>query len=95
MHYWLTWSRQDQFCKAQVLKNFTDGDNWQEAINKPRFHVNSDGGVRAEPGYKNINKDTTVTEPFDMYFGGVCVTGNTNEIFSIGDKRRGNTSWKN
>ncbi len=80
---------------AQVLKNFTDGDNWQEAINKPRFHVNSDGGVRAEPGYKNINNDTTVTEPFDMYFGGVCVTGNTNEIFSFGDKRRGNTSWKN
>ena len=79
---------------AQVLTNYTNGNTWKESIDMPRFHVNADGGVRAEPGYDNINENTTITEPFDMYFGGVCVTGSNDDIFSYGDKRRGNTSWK-
>jgi len=79
---------------AQVLTNYTNGNTWKESINMPRFHVNADGGVRAEPGYENINENTTITDPFDMYFGGVCVTGRNDDIFSYGDKRRGNTSWQ-
>ena len=79
---------------AQVLTNYTNGNTWKDSIDMPRFHVNADGGVRAEPGYDNINENTTITEPFDMYFGGVCVTGSNDDIFSYGDKRRGNTSWK-
>ena len=50
--------------------------------------------IRDRPGYENINENTTITDPFDMYFGGVCVTGIYDDIFSYGDKRRGNTSWK-
>ena len=79
---------------AQVLTNYTNGKSWKDSIDMPRFHVNADGGVRAEPGYDNINENTTITDPFDMYFGGVCVTGIYDDIFSYGDKRRGNTSWK-
>ena len=79
---------------AKVLTNYTNGNTWEESIDMPRFHVNVDGGVRAEPGYDNINENTTITQPFDMYFGGVCVTGINHDIFSYGDKRRGNTSWK-
>ena len=30
-----------------------------------------------------------------MYFGGVCVSGLNNSVFSFGDKRRGDTSWIN
>ena len=29
-----------------------------------------------------------------MYFGGVCVSGLNNNVFSFGDKRRGDTSWE-
>ena len=31
---------------AQVLINFSKNNNWQESIDKPRFHVNGDGSVR-------------------------------------------------
>ena len=37
---------------AQVLTNYTNGNTWKESIDMPRFHVNADGGVRAEPGYE-------------------------------------------
>ena len=78
---------------AQVLLNFSIYKNWKEAIDKPRFHVNGDGSVRAEPGSLEIDKNITVTDEYDMYFGGVCVSGLNNDIFSFGDKRRGDTSW--
>ena len=78
---------------AQVLLNFSINKNWKEAIDKPRFHVNGDGSVRAEPGSLEIDKNITVTDEYDMYFGGVCVSGLNNDIFSFGDKRRGDTSW--
>ena len=78
---------------AQVLLNFSINKNWKEAIDKPRFHVNGDGSVRAEPGSLETDKNITVTDEYDMYFGGVCVSGLNNDIFSFGDKRRGDTSW--
>jgi gamma-glutamyltranspeptidase/glutathione hydrolase len=78
---------------AQVLLNYTNSNNWQQAIDEPRFHVNSDGSIRAEPGSLQKNKDTTTTDEYDMYFGGVCVSGFNNGVFSFGDKRRGDTSW--
>jgi len=78
---------------AQVLLNFSINKNWKEAIDKPRFHVNGDGSVRAEPGSLEIDENITVTDEYDMYFGGVCVSGLNNDIFSFGDKRRGDTSW--
>ena len=78
---------------SQVLNNYTNNRTWKESIDMPRFHVNADGGVRAEPGYKNINEKTTITEQFDMYFGGVCVTGYGKNLYCYGDKRRGDTSW--
>ena len=78
---------------AQVLLNFSINKNWKEAIDRPRFHVNGDGSVRAEPGSLEIDKNITVTDEYDMYFGGVCVSGLNNDIFSFGDKRRGDTSW--
>ena len=54
-----------------------------------------DGTARSEPGVKvNINNSTT-TQANDMYFGGVCVTGYDSELFSHGDKRRGDANWKN
>ena len=80
---------------AQVIVNFTNGDSWIDAINKSRFHVNEDGSVRAEPGCDLNLQNITITEPLDMYFGGVCVTGLDDNIFSYGDKRRGNTTWSN
>ena len=80
---------------AQVIINFINGDTWRDAINKPRFHVNEDGNVRAEPGCDINLQNITTTEPFDMYFGGVCVTGLDDILFSYGDIRRGNTSWSN
>ena len=80
---------------AQVILNFTNGDSWIDAINKSRFHVNEDGSVRAEPGCDLNLQNITITEPLDMYFGGVCVTGLDDNIFSYGDKRRGNTTWSN
>ena len=80
---------------AQVLINFSKSNNWQESIDKPRFHVNGDGTVRAEPESLKDQYDITLTDEYDMYFGGVCVTGLYHDVFSIGDKRRGNVSWKN
>jgi len=80
---------------AQVLVNFSNYKNWQESIDKPRFHVNADGTVRAEPKSFKDQNDVTFTDEYDMYFGGVCVSGLYNDVFSIGDKRRGNVSWKN
>ena len=80
---------------AQVLINFSKSSNWQKAIDAPRFHVNGDGSVRAEPGSLEIDNDITITEEYDMYFGGVCVSGFGHNVFSFGDKRRGNTSWQN
>ena len=44
---------------------------------------------------KVIKNTTTITEANDMYFGGVCVTGYESELFSYGDKRRGDANWKN
>ena len=80
---------------AQVLINYSMNNNWKLAIDAPRFHVNGDGTVRAEPGSLEIDKNITITEEYDMYFGGVCVSGLNNAVFSHGDKRRGDTSWKN
>ena len=80
---------------AQVLINYSKNNNWKQAINAPRFHVNGDGTVRAEPGSLEINENITITEDYDMYFGGVCVSGLNKDVFSHGDKRRGDTSWVN
>ena len=78
---------------AQVLLNYSKNNNWRQAIDKPRFHVNGDGSVRAEPGSIEAYKDITITDKYDMYFGGVCVSGLNKDVFSFGDKRRGDTSW--
>jgi len=80
---------------AQVLINYSINNNWKQAINAPRFHVNGDGTVRAEPGSLEIDENITITEEYDMYFGGVCVSGLNKDVFSHGDKRRGDTSWVN
>jgi len=80
---------------AQVLINYSMNNDWKQAIDAPRFHVNGDGTVRAEPGSLEIDKNITITEEYDMYFGGVCVSGLNNAVFSHGDNRRGDTSWKN
>jgi len=85
---------------ANNLKYFNpQGGHWPGTrtknlhIDEPRFHVNGDGSIRAEPGSLQKNKDTTITDEYDMYFGGVCVSGLNNGVFSFGDKRRGDTSW--
>ena len=75
--------------------NYSINNDWKQAIDAPRFHVNGDGTVRAEPGSLDFDKNITITEEYDMYFGGVCVSGLNKGVFSHGDKRRGNTSWKN
>ena len=80
---------------AQVLINYSMNNDWKKAIDAPRFHVNGDGTVRAEPGSLEVDKNITITEEYDMYFGGVCVSGLNKGVFSHGDKRRGDTSWKN
>ena len=80
---------------AQVLINYSKNKNWKQAIDKPRFHVNGDGSVRAEPNSLVADNKITITEEYDMYFGGVCVSGLNNNVFSFGDKRRGDTSWEN
>ena len=80
---------------AQVLINYSMNNDWKQAIDAPRFHVNGDGTVRAEPGTLEIDNNITITEEYDMYFGGVCVSGFNKGVFSHGDKRRGDTSWKN
>ncbi len=79
---------------AQVLINYSKSKNWKQAIDEPRYHVNGDGTVRAEPGSLDTDNDITITGKYDMYFGGVCVSGLSNNIFSFGDKRRGDTSWE-
>ena len=79
---------------AQVLINYSKNKNWKQAIDKPRFHVNGDGSVRAEPDSLLADNKITITEEYDMYFGGVCVSGLNNNVFSFGDKRRGDTSWE-
>ena len=80
---------------AQVLLNYSKSNNWKQSIDEPRFHVNEDGSIRAEPGSLEIDKDVIITEEYDMYFGGVCVSGLNKSVFSFGDKRRGDTSWIN
>ncbi len=80
---------------AQVINNFTINHDWKKSIDKPRYHVNMDGSIRAEPGINNISDNITVTEPNDMYFGGVCVTGIEAELYTHGDKRRGDATWIN
>ena len=80
---------------AQVLLNYSKSNNWKQAIDQPRFHANGDGTVRAEPGSLEMDKNVTITEEYDMYFGGVCVSGLNKDVFSFGDKRRGDTSWVN
>ena len=80
---------------AQVLINYSMNNDWKKAIDAPRFHVNGDGTVRAEPGSLEVDKNITITEEYDMYFGGVCVSGLNKSVFSHGDKRRGDASWKN
>ena len=79
---------------AQVLINYSKNKNWKQAIDKPRFHVNGDGSVRAEPDSLVADNKITITEEYDMYFGGVCVSGLNKNVFSFGDKRRGDTSWE-
>ncbi len=78
---------------AQVLLNYSKSKSWGQAIDAPRFHVNGDGTVRAEPGSLEMDKDVTITDEYDMYFGGVCVSGLHKDVYSFGDKRRGDTSW--
>ena len=81
---------------AQVLLNYSITKDWRKAIDEPRFHVNGDGTVRGEPGSLDVSDvDFDITDIYDMYFGGVCVSGMYNNLFSYGDKRRGDTSWKN
>lgn len=80
---------------AQVLINYSNTNDWKKSIDMPRFHVNIDGSTRAEPGSIKEGDGITITDDYDMYFGGVCVSGINKEVFSFGDIRRGNTSWKN
>jgi len=79
---------------AQVLINYSKNKNWKKAIDKPRFHVNGNGSVRAEPDSLVADNKITITKEYDMYFGGVCVSGLNKNVFSFGDKRRGDTSWE-
>ena len=80
---------------AQVICNYINNNDWKDAIDKPRFHVNQDGSVRAESDSFEKKDNVTFTESNDMYFGGVCVTGLNKQVFAYGDKRRGDISWKN
>ena len=80
---------------AQVLSNYISNKNWEQSINMPRYHVNQDGSVRAELGLHLPSVSATYTEEFDMYFGGVCVTGLEDELLAHGDPRRSNVHWVN
>ena len=80
---------------AQVINNYINKNDWVDAISKPRFHVNQDGSVRAEPESIEDKKSVTFTNSNDMYFGGVCVTGINDDVVAYGDKRRGDISWTN
>ena len=58
--------------------------------------MNEDGSVRSEPGARIEYNDITYTDDYDMYFGGVCITGlKDNLVFAYGDKRRSNIRWIN
>ena len=80
---------------ATVINKYIDTYDWVQSIDYPRFHVNQDMSIRAEPGSIKDNSEITYTKPYDMYFGGVCMTGldSDNNLFSKGDKRRGDISW--
>ena len=80
---------------AQVINNYINKNDWDDAISKPRFHVNQDGSVRAEPESIEDNKNVTFTNANDMYFGGVCVTGISDDVVAYGDRRRGDINWTN
>ena len=80
---------------ATVINKYTETNDWVSSIDYPRFHVNQDKTIRSEPDAIEDSKGTTFTKPYDMYFGGVCMTGlnSDNTLFSKGDKRRGDISW--
>ena len=80
---------------ATVINKYTETDDWVSSIDFPRFHVNQDETIRSEPDAIGDSEGTTFTKPYDMYFGGVCMTGlnSDNTLFSKGDKRRGDISW--
>jgi len=80
---------------ATVINNYIESKDWSTAIDYPRFHVNQDKSVRAEPDSIDQTESVTFTKPYDMYFGGVCMTGlsSDNNLFTKGDKRRGDISW--
>ena len=81
---------------AQVVNHKLENKSWKKSINNARFHVNEDGIVKAEPGVNIEYDDINYTEEFDMYFGGVCISGLKNsEVFAYGDKRRSDISWIN
>ena len=80
---------------AQVLSYYISNKNWNQSIKMPRYHVNQDGNVRAELGLHLPSVSATYTEEFDMYFGGVCVTGLEDELLAHGDPRRSNVHWIN
>ena len=81
---------------AQVINHKLRNKNWKISINEPRFHMNEDGTVKSEPGARIEYDDITYTDDYDMYFGGVCITGvKDNEVFAYGDKRRSNIRWIN
>ncbi len=80
---------------ATVINKYTEINDWVSSIDFPRYHVNQDKTIRSEPDAIKDNEDITFTKPYDMYFGGVCMTGlnSDNTLFSKGDKRRGDISW--
>ena len=80
---------------AIVLDKYNNSYDWKSAIDVPRFHINEDGLLRHEPNLHFKYNNSETTKEFDMYFGGVCVTGKSNSIFAFGDKRRGDISWLN
>lgn len=80
---------------AIVLDKYNNSYDWKSAIDEPRFHINEDGLLRHEPNLHFKYNNSETTKEFDMYFGGVCVTGKSNSIFAFGDKRRGDISWLN
>ena len=81
---------------AQVVNHKLENKSWKDSIDHARYHVNEDGIVKAEPEVNIEYDDINYTEEFDMYFGGVCVSGLKNtEVFAYGDKRRSDISWIN
>jgi len=80
---------------AIVLDKYNNDFDWRSSIDAPRFHVNEDGLLRHEPRINFEYNNSEITKEFDMYFGGVCVTGKSNSVYAFGDKRRGDISWLN